>query len=534
MPALNGDVFAVRGTSPQSREIGRSTAITEGGSFRMSLPSSGLWSLQASAPGVGVGTLIGIEIDWEFPPQDLILRLTGGGVLAGRLEDPNGVPIAHHSLWAVPVGRTVEGSGRKRRYALAKEQWSGGCFEGFARTDLMGRFRFEGLQERGYDIRGRRMSSSKSSHRDLLAPVPMETGSDDIVLQLPLYRLVVSLRGMGANAAKSGVYFAPSWRVLDEMLIYAHESIAGKIQSDRWARHEGHWTPLGDNSYSRWVEPGQSFVVGVVSPGHALREREVTINPALYRTDVAFEFGEAQKPGRLSVEFLKPDGGPLAASEFNTSSLLQILGPSGKVLFAPEYESGSTHRITLAPGVYRCIGSAPVVLGEFGRESDRSFLPVEFEVEVSPGSETKRKVRLGSGSWAQLNVSLGGAPGGDRGDVPRDIYDLEVEAFARANAIDELVNDSDELPEEAIIEEIEPRPRSPHIVFQLIPSGGKQAVQVGHDWVPVGEPSRIMDTVPPGNYDLWLWCVGYQTQRIPITLKAGDVLDVNATLIPNE
>ncbi len=64
------------------------------------------------------------------------------------------------------------------------------------------------------------------------------------------------------------------------------------------------------------------------------------------------------------------------------------------------------------------------------------------------------------------------------------------------------------------------------------PVGHSERVNVGHDWIPIDGPVRILDTAPPGKHDLWLWCIGHQTQRAPLT--AGEVLDVNAMLIPNE
>jgi len=213
--------------------------------------------VQVSAPGQGSAGLRGVALEATNEPTYVELQLSGDGVVAGVLLDPDGRPVPRYRLWCLPAEHRDAWVGYLHDPQQIPHEWGGGLYGDHGSTDEARRFDFKGLQAGDYHPRG--------------------------------------------HTAKTGCY--------EELL------------TDRAVPSETHETRerLTNGDIVLDVQPGRSYVLGVFSRECELVEQRFDVTPGDYEHLITVTPPPPAPGTLLEVELQAPGGAPYEDS--NTQRL---------------------------------------------------------------------------------------------------------------------------------------------------------------------------------------------------------------------
>ena len=517
-PAPHGRILFFRTEPDGSIDYAyREEAFAGRGRFEVHLGEAGTWNVKARARNVGAVGRRALDLAPFVAGEELVLRLEGSGVLAGRVVDPSGDPLPRYQLWAVPASQPDANVGTFRDPVLLPFEWEGGTYDGHVTTDDDGRFRFEGLAPGAFRVRG---TLAGSGYYDaLLTPTPVETGMEDLELVVARHALHLTVRDAEGEVVETSSLSWPRWDALRSARSYVHVSDgAGNVTNPR-EEAEGRRTELPDGVLSIEVEPRQHYVVGVATPHHPPVEREVFVDPGRFVQAVELVLPPAHASGTLRIEVQDPEG---ARVEEHTRVTLHAA--SGRELFdSGRYHRGGAHELVLAPGRYDAVVAAPPLRGNHGsRISEARFAPVRVEVDVLSDQVLELPVRLGGAARLAVTVRLQGEPGlVDPTNVPRDsVYE---DARRNLSGVFVHVRAKGEGAWQALEFDRSADVRTP--------------VNLGGDvltpWVVPDRTERAVDPLPTGPYDVRLQREGYEPEVREVTIPAKGSASLEVTLTPN-
>ncbi|MCB9904581.1 MAG: carboxypeptidase regulatory-like domain-containing protein [Planctomycetes bacterium] len=372
------------------------------GGFQLDADEPGLYDVQVSASGQGSAGVRGVELAASIEPAFLELRLSGDGVIAGVLLDPDGRPVPKYRLWCAPAEHRDQYVGYLHDPQQIPHEWGGGLYGDHGETDELGRFEFEGLCEGEYHLRGH--TAKTGYYEELLTDRPVPTGTRDLELRLARHRVLARVLDHEGAVAAIEPHHRPSRDELPPHALYIEECDANGrlLQAERYTHDTRERLANGDIVLD--VQPGRSYVLGVFSRECALVEERFDVTPGDYERVITIRLPAPAPSTVLEVELQTPDGEP-----YDGSNAQRLYSPtSGRLLWeSSSYNRDSTARIAVGPGRYRWGADAEPMRGHHGERFEATpYAPVTDELEVFPGKLNRFERRLaGAGRVALLLVS---------------------------------------------------------------------------------------------------------------------------------
>ena len=243
----------------------KKTQSEAGGIWHMAMPDVGIYHLHARREGFGAAVLEELEVPplADAPLPDLMLR--GDARLEGRVAYPDRRTASGVRVEAVPAELYAAGKRRAEPDRLLLEETHGGLWGSFGVSDDMGRFRIDKLAEGPYVL-------FFSDHPELDEFGPVTTSATDLLLEYPVPRLKVEVRGPGADTW-SGL-------ALRRELTWTDEN--GKVKS---TQTEG---PLPPGSAAQFIQvpEGCSFRLSLHSEGEELAQHSSSLAPGAWEYSV--------------------------------------------------------------------------------------------------------------------------------------------------------------------------------------------------------------------------------------------------------
>jgi len=525
------------------------------GGFQLDVDEPGTYDVLAEAPGQGAAGLRDIEITGTDEQGILELTVTGDGVIAGVLLDPDGQPVPLYRLWCLPEAHRDESGGSLHRLQRLHHEWSGGLYGDHGETDELGRFRFAGLQPGSYHIRGH--TAKTGYYEKLLTREAVPVGTLDLELRLARHRVLARVLDHRGKRVRVEPKHSPGRNKLAEHALYIEECNAeGRLlRAQRYLNETRERLANGDLVLD--VEPGKRYILGIFSREVALVERRIEISPGDYEQLIVVQL-PAPAPGtRLVVELQDPTGKPYQGTNtqrlFAPESgrlLLEVEsyyqmpvtmftigepyeGTNTQRLFAPEsgrlpleVESNDETRVmqvAIGPGRYHWYADAKPTRGGrwggVGRWSATPFAPVTDELEVFAGRETRYERRLLGSGLLSLEVQASSPP---PAPTPAE---QETEEWQALGSEEQLRRSSVGASVRLVNAEQTLRPS-----FDL----GYEERWLAHlgnpregPWVILGKRAQTLDPIPPGRYRLIVELEGLGTREQTIEIRTGETTKVS-------
>jgi hypothetical protein len=523
-PAFPGEVFlCTRASDEGPVELEDSEPLLPGGTFALHYEEPGEYALHATAPGAGAVTLEGLRLTRE-PPAHVELTLEGAGFLAGRVLGPGGAPHANYPLWVFPEWKRDTYVGYFSDPVKVHQQWSGGLTDDYVVTDEDGRFRFDGLRAGRYLIRG--FTPQSGYYAELLTDETVPTDTDGLTLTAPGYRLLLHVNGAdGKPLAGLDLAHRPTEELSAPHALYCEESDArGRLLAPERYMHERR-TRLANGAVVLDVEPGKSYVVGVVSRTHALHEELIHVPDDRPLGEHTIDLAPAGAQAGLVVHVLTPDGLP-----FEETNQVKVYSPaSGRLLVeTSRYRDESEYRVALGAGRYRVVVSAEPMRGHHGeRFSDTPHRPTERLVEIFAGQENAFDVHLGSGGRLALELAC------DAALEPPELDEARREELGWNESF-RLLNHGAEVRLEPVDGGDPTRPYFDlgfpfELEGDLLPWG-----TVEETWIPVGRDATTVTPIRPGAYTLVVSPPGFRELRRPVEIRADETTKVKVKVAADD
>lgn len=485
--------------------------VDPNGGFRLDADGPGVFDVQVTAPGQGSAGVRGVEIVGDGTDEPLELVLSGDGVIAGVLRDPAGAPVPRYRLWCAPAAHRDVSVGYLHDPVSVPHEWGDGLYGDHGETDEAGRFRFEGLREGAYVVRGH--TATTGYYEELLTEVAIPTGTEDAALVLGRHRLLV--RVLDHEGARVGVTpeHRPGRRELPPHALYLEECDAnGRLLASRRYTHDTR-ERLANGDLVLDVEAGKRYVLGIVSRECALVEQRVDVTPGEFERVVTVHLPPPEPGTVLGVELQTPTGEP-----FEGDNAQRLYAPeSGRLLWETD-DHHDAPRVTVAigPGRYRWEADAEPSRGHHGeRWAATPHAPLREELVVLPGQRNRFERRLGASGRIALRVT----PETLRPTLP------EKES-AEWNALHwqdrtRLVFGGVRVTLEGDAGAVEP-------VFSYAP-GSLDAPMLGTiegPWIVPGERRETVGAIPPGTYRVVVEADGVGRREATVTVVAGETAEV--------
>lgn len=369
-----------------------SAYVDRDGGFQLNADEAGLYDVQVSASGQGTAGLRGVALEASSEPGYIELHLSGDGVLAGVLLDPDGLPVPKYRLWCAPAEHRDEYLGYLHDPQQIPHEWGGGLYGDHGATDEAGRFEFSGLREGEYHLRGH--TAKTGYYEELLTDRAVSTGTRDLELRLARHRVLARVLDHEGNIVAVDPEHRPGRDQLPLHALYIEECDAGGrlLQAERYTHDTRERLANGDIVLD--VQPGKSYVIGVFSRECALVEERLDVTPGDYERVVIVQLPAPVPATVLEVELQTPDGTP-----YEGSNSQRLHAPeSGRLLWrSSNYERASTVQLAIGPGPYRWSADAEPMRGHHGeRFTATPFSPVADELEVLAGRTNRFERRLGA------------------------------------------------------------------------------------------------------------------------------------------
>jgi hypothetical protein len=191
--AVFGDASSTAASSGKSwrAQIVRTGVVDAAGHFEVANLAAGRWALRLAANGFPRPGELAIDVRGDEVVDDVKLVISAGLVIAGRVVDARGAPVARASLMLL---RVRQHPGDREQAVTATS------------ADASGRFRFAGLERGAFTlgVSPARPGEGLSVSREL---TPVEAGTSDIEIVLPDGQVVSGrvVDGQGAPVPAASV-----------------------------------------------------------------------------------------------------------------------------------------------------------------------------------------------------------------------------------------------------------------------------------------------------------------------------------------
>lgn len=498
------------------------TSIDKRGYFAIQYRKKGPRVIHAWADGLGAVTSEVLPLDFGIAPE-LELTLAGNGVVAGRIVGEDGEGYPHHLLAISPVSEAAD----SRRYPSFTErlrrQWGGGLtnFVIWSRED--GSFRFAGLRPGTYEIQG--LDPAVGDYSVLLTTESVRTDKLDLELLVSGYRLFVHVLDHEGAPLKRLALAHDSRQLangrrqspLNHMLYCEPCDVNGVLQSAGTSVSRGR-SRVASRAVVLDVEPGKSYVVGVVSETNQLAELVVHIPRGDLRTERTLQLAAPVDAADFAVQVIKPSGEP-----FRGRTKVRLYAPiSGRLLLSsnPRLYNGEFLG-RLGAGSYRVEVSAsprPESYDPFYQVA--AYAMNEELIELHAGQENRFEIRLAARGLLELLVSL--EPGVSRPsfDLPSVISRTDPEPWRLSNR--------------GVLARLEPVTGGSSISLEFSVHWEGRPVIIGdrteEPWFPIDQSCKSTTPIPIGEYDLILSPSGFREIRRRVTFAEGEAAKLEFTL----
>ena len=518
-PANPGEVQLFPAGTPEGEWVSNedSAYLDAHGGFQLDADEAGTYDVQVTASGQGTAGLRGLSIEGTGEPEYVELVLSGDGVIAGVLLDPDGVPVPRYRMWCAPEQYRDEWVGYLHDPRRVPHEWGGGLFGDHRSTDEDGRFRFEGLQPGRYLIRGH--TAKSGYYEEVLTERLVETGTLDLELKLARHRVLARVLDHEGKPVEVDQEHRPERDELPKHALYIEECDAsGRLLKAERYSHETR-PRLANGDLVLDVQPGKSYVLGVFSRECALVEQRFDVTPGDYEQVITVQLPPPAPGTVLEVELQTPGG-----EAYEGDNGQRLYAPdSGRLLWeTSRYQDESTIRLAIGPGRYRWVADAEPTRGHHGeRWSATPYAPVSDELVVLGGRVNQFERSLSpAGRLSLLVTSTRPATGAGA---------LDEAAFERLDWLDQLrvQNGGAAVRLERNGEVLRP-------AFNL----GRPSDIVGESitlhnlegpWVVVGERMKTVDPIPPGRYRLVVELDGLGIRERTIDVRADDLTEVSVS-----
>jgi hypothetical protein len=484
------------------------------GGFQLDADEAGVFDVQVSAPGQGSAGLRGVSLAATDEPGYVELQLSGDGVVAGVLLDPDGKPVPRYRLWCLPAEHREEWLGYLHDPQQIPHEWGGGLYGDHGSTDEQGRFEFEGLRAGDYHLRGH--TAKSGYYEELLTDRPVPSGTRDLELRLARHRVLARILDHEGERVEVEPMHRPGRDELPLHALYIEECNAeGRLlQSERYTHETRERLANGDIVLD--VLPGRSYVLGVFSRECELVEVRFDVTPGDYEHLITVNLSPPAPETLLEVELQTPDGMP-----FEESNTQRLYAPhSGRLVWkSSNYNREPTARLAIGPGRYRWSADAEPMRGRHGeRFSATPHSPVTDELEVLAGRLNRFERRLGDSGRVSLLVTSARAPQPVlTSESPEwEALDWEEQIRITSGAARVSFEQSGRTS----------RPSFGHghggDLGIRLPIGGTLEAP----FVPIGHRLETVDPIPPGHYRLVVELDGLGKREQSIEVREGELTEV--------
>ena len=243
----------------------KETQSEAGGSWHIAMPEFGIYHLHARREGVGAAVLEELEVPplADAPLPDLMLR--GEARLEGRIVYPSQRAASGVRVEAVPAELHAMGKRRAEPDRLLLEETRGGLWGSYAVSDDRGQFRIDKLAGGPYVL-------AFSDHPELEDFGPVATSATDLILEYPIPRLKVEVRGPGVD----------TWSPLTLERELEWTDASGELRSTQTRE------PVSPGSAAQFfqVPEGSSFRLALHSEGEELAQHASSLAPGAWEYSV--------------------------------------------------------------------------------------------------------------------------------------------------------------------------------------------------------------------------------------------------------
>lgn len=463
----------------------------------LQVEDEGRYALTARSQGHGTAWLPFVVIAHGEPSERIDLELSGSGMIAGRLVDPEGQPVLGHGLRAVLTrikGATHLSTNQKLDFERGR-----GCVQGAAQTDEFGAFTIEGLEPGDY-----RLLAWEGAHYGETALLAAQVGTGSPSQRFTLQRHALIVRVIDhegqpvetvaneGNGSRLRVGTASAYCRLAKLR-------AGEWSQSPWSQKRGKWLIAQ-------LKPDREYVLGVLSSNHALQEQRVLLTLTDYQREVVVHLPAPVEPAVLHLGGVGPGGVPVSHP-----LTLTVRTPEGRTLLEWEStrSSGKELPLQLPPGPY-------VVSAEESWERViRSHVGVEETIELKANEVKRMTLELGAAGYLGVHPEIGGPPGRIEPGEELDLRAWRSHGLVQVHLV----------------------PNSPAEVMQLeFPHQGPAAMShPSHDLgLPAGSRLRAVAPIAVGKFKVRLLLRGYEPFEQQVQIQEGRCTWIKATLTPRQ
>lgn len=349
-----------------------------GGRFRLHFGAAGLYHALALQAQGGTGCARNLRLDPARPSDPVVLTIDRGVALAGRVLDPDGVPVVPYALIAVPEGFEA--------LVLDDEAFLGRDALQFPRASVAadGSFRFADLAPGPITLLGRFAGGPFLVHEPITLARP---GLEDARVEARVHRLRVTVR----DAAREVVVPARTSRREPAARWASALALVPDLPFDPDAPAPRPAERLKDDSWIRAGEAGERIRLVCVESDVPAVERVWTLPDSPWRVQETVELPPPVAPARLRLTIDGPQIGP-----GHTRRLL-VATPSG-VPVIDVWTRERSETLVLPPGAFLVRVTEGFVAG--------CGLALFHQLPAQPLPSAETEVSLRAGEERELTLAL--------------------------------------------------------------------------------------------------------------------------------
>lgn len=372
------------------------------GRFRLHFGTAGLYHALALQARGGSGCARNLRLDPARPSEPIELTLDRGVPLAGRVLDPDGVPVVPYTLFAVPEGF--------EELVLDEEAFLGTDALQFPRVDVRsdGAFRLDDLAPGPITLVGRFANGPFLVHEPIALARP---GLEDAVVEACVHRMQVTVRDAARQvvAPMRVARYEPAARWAGALALVPDRPFDPDAPEPRPAAR------MEDGSWIRAAEAGERIRLTCVASDVPAVERVWTLPESPWLVQETVELPPPVAPARLRLTI----GGP--PIEPGHTWRLLVVTPSG-VPVIDVWTRERSETLVLPPGAFLVRVTEGFVAGcglaLFHELSARPLPSAETEVSLHAGEE--RSLTLTLVPSAHLVLKLEG---------PRRVTSFDIDSW---------------------------------------------------------------------------------------------------------
>lgn len=471
--------------------------------------------------GTGASELIKVDLEQPIPFQQL--TVSGAGVLRGRLVDADGAPAAAVSLQVFRARDIRESKMRGERAAFA---WRGGGHRWLiTNTDSHGYFEFLGLAEDHYNVETDHFDQvSINTLRLTNEPVPAD--GQPILVELTRPYLAIHVLQAAGSVLEELYGSSPPEFSIDSLGGWPErpEVFAALVGDSVRGRHGAQLKVVR-------IESGEFFVdlprdgtrarevyvdIGLRGGASAWEPRRIHVPVGARRMDVDVHMPVEQECGTLVLEAVDASGdpiqGPLRVSVMDGEGGSPFVRRS----WSTKGSSGDPFQARLPAGEHLLTVEGHSIVGGYHADERQERLHggVEAPVHIRAGGETAVVVTLGEG--ARLHLALSGSVTDESREALREVWTTEGYGFdeerleSRVKQVALRLERVGRVPAQV--------PFTKWILNRFLRPTTESSLRFGAD--------ATSNLLTPGDYTLVAVAYDGRTLRRPVSLVAGETLDV--------